>query len=264
MLSLSQRNEAEGVRIDDMPGRREFDVNIGKLLHRYLRKWWIIVLSTVLFALSAYFYTANYVTPRYQASVMIYVNNTKGVISDSITDSNLTASAQLVRTYINMIRRDSVLDKVADQLGDDYSAAMIRANMSALQVQDTELFYVAISDVNPERAARIANAIADVAPEAIESFIEGSSTKVVDYAKVPTASFYPSYSKNIQLGALIGFALPIGILTLMHFLDSKIYDEEDLELAFDHLVLGSIPIFKQRDHKPVQHSTRSKKRRSQA
>ena len=222
---------------------REIEIDVRKLFRFYLKNWWLILLCCVLLACAAYFYTANFITPLYQASVTIYVNNTKGGQIEAITGSNLTASQQLVSTYINMIRSDTVLDKVADSLGDEYSAVYIRSVMSAQQVGDTELFYVSISCPDPEQSALIANAVAEVAPGEIESFVEGSSTKIIDYAKVPSYSHYPNYSSNVQLGALLGCVLAIAILTIRHLLDVKLTDEEDVEQLFNLPVLGNIPLF---------------------
>ncbi|MGI6498418.1 MAG: YveK family protein [Oscillospiraceae bacterium] len=219
----------------------EFDIR--KLFRFYLKKWWLILLCGALLACAAYFYTANFVTPLYQASVTIYVNNTKSGQVDSITGSSLTASQQLVSTYINMIRSDTVLDKVVDSLGEGYSASYIRSAMSAQQVDNTELFYVIISGPDPERIALIANTVAEIAPREIESFVDGSSTKIIDYAKVPSRSYYPSYGGNTQLGGLVGCLLAVMFLTLHHLLDVKLDTEEDFEQMFDIPVLGSIPIF---------------------
>ena len=92
-------------------------------------------------------------------------------------------------------------------------------------------------------AAFIANAVAEVAPGEIESFVEGSSTKIVDYAKVPESPYSPSYRKNIMLGAAVGVVLIVAILTVRDLLDVRIKREEDLLEISDLPVLGRIPVF---------------------
>lgn len=64
----------------------------------------------------ALLYTMKFVTPLYQASITIYVNNVRsGERIDYISGSNLQASQQLVNTYSNIIRSDTVLAKVIDE-----------------------------------------------------------------------------------------------------------------------------------------------------
>ena len=123
------------------------------------------------------------------------------------------------------------------------SAAQIRSVMSTSQVGDTELFKVHITHPKPEMAAKIANAIAEVAPGEIESFVEGSSTKIIDYAKVPKTPSSPNVSKNCTFGGILGCALALAYLTLRVLLDVKIREELQLTAMFDIPVLGQIPAF---------------------
>ncbi|OUN19918.1 hypothetical protein B5G34_16695 [Flavonifractor sp. An82] len=224
--------------------KENMEIDLMRLLFLYLRKWWLILLCAIIGGGIMYFYTANFVTPMYQAGVTIYVNNIEsGQQIDYISGSNLTASQQLVSTYVNIIRSDTVLEKVADSMEMDISAEYIRSIMSASQVGETELFDVYISHPDPEMAALIANAVAEVAPGEIESFVEGSSTKIVDYAKVPESPYSPSYRKNIMLGAAVGVVLIVAILTVRDLLDVRIKREEDLLEISDLPVLGRIPVF---------------------
>ena len=131
-----------------------------------------------------------------------------------ISAANLATSQQLVNTYVNIIRSDTVLEKVVKNAKLDYSAAEIRGMMTTAQVDETELFSVYISHPDPEMAAKIANAVATVAPGEIEEFVEGSSTKIIDHAKVPTSRYTPSYRKNTLLGCAAGLLrlIPTGRL----------------------------------------------------
>ena len=224
--------------------KEDMEIDLTKLLLLYLHKWWLILLCAIVGGGMMYVYTANFVTPMYQAGVTIYVNNIEsGQQIDYISGSNLTASQQLVSTYINIIRSDTVLEKVADSMEMDVSAEYIRSIMSASQVGETELFDVYISHPDPDMAAFIANAVAEVAPGEIENFVEGSSTKIVDYAKVPEAPYSPSYRKNLVLGAAAGVILIVAILTIRDLLDVRIKREEDLMEISDLPVLGRIPVF---------------------
>lgn len=226
------------------------EIDLQKLLWAYLRKWWLIVVCGLVVAAAALLYTMNCVTPLYRASVTIYVNNiSAGERIDYISGSNLSAAQQLVSTYVNIIRSDSVLQKVVDQSGLDYSAAQIRSYMSAAQVGETELFNVYITHSSPQMAAQIANAVAEVAPGEIEKIVEGSSTKIIDYATVPAGRYSPNYSKNTMLGAVVGVVLAVAYVTLRHLLDVRLKDEDELVQMFDLPVLGRIPSFSQLNSK---------------
>jgi len=224
--------------------RNEIEIDIQKLLMVYLGKWWLIVVCGVLAAVVALAVTRFAITPKYQANIMIYVNNSRsGEQVDYISGSNLSASQQLVNTYVNIIKSDTVLTKVIETAGIDCSAEEIRKMMTTSQVDKTEIFEVHITHEDSEMAAHIANVIADVAPGEIEEFVEGSSTKIIDYAKVPDKRHSPSYTKNTVLGGIIGGLVAVAYVTVRFLMDVRIKDEDDLSQLFDYPILGQVPSF---------------------
>lgn len=224
--------------------REIMEIDLWKLIMVFVQRWKLIVASGLVMALLAFGYTAQFVTPLYRANVTIYVNNINANETiEYISASNLATAQQLVNTYVNMIRSNTVLEKVADSAGLNYTPAQIRSMMTASQKGETELFDVFISHPDPEMAARIANAIAEVAPDEIAEFVEGSSTKIIDYAQVPEHYYTPSYQRNIAVGGIIGLLLSAGWVFLGHVLDVRVKDEEDLAAMYDLPLLGQIPNF---------------------
>lgn len=223
-------------------------IDFQELMFTYLRYWWFLAICAVVAAAAVLFYSVNFIVPRYRASVTVYVNNAKETHStELITNINLAVSQRLVGTYIKIIDSDSVLETVAEaveeETGVPFTASAIRGMMTAEQVEETELFKVHISNKDPEMAAIIANGIATVAPGKISEYVVGSSTKIVDYAKVPTTRYTPSHRNNAMLGAVAGFALALIYLTIRYLMDVRINDSDDLEQLFEYAVLGQVPNF---------------------
>ena len=222
------------------------EIDLKDLLVLLIRRIWIILLCALTAGALAYVYTANFITPLYRASVTIYVNNLSAQAAQSvdyISAGNLATSQQLVNTYVNIIRSRTVLEKVVEETGMNVTADDIRDMLSASSIDETEIFEVYVTSPNPEQAAEIANAVAQVAPGVIADIVEGSSTKVIDYAVVPTARYYPSFRSNTLVGCCIGGALAAAVLALRFMMDTSVKSEEDLEEMFQLPVLGSIPSF---------------------
>lgn len=222
------------------------EIDLLKLAAAYLRKWWLIVIFGLVGAGIALAISVYLIVPQYQASVTIYVNN-YSVNKDQgyVTSSDLSTAQKLVKTYTSMLTSDSVLEKVAASTGYDYSAGELRGFISTQQVESTEIFEVYVTHPDPKIAANLANAIARTAPDAIADFVEGSSTKIIDYAKTPTGRHSPSYTKNTIIGGLIGGILILAILTLEFLMDVRIKNEQDLGALCDVPILGQIPDFSQ-------------------
>lgn len=218
------------------------ELNLTEIVSAILQKIWLVVLCAVVAGALMYGYTAHFVTPMYRSSVTIYVNNTVATTgSQGISASDLATSQRLVQTYINILKSDTVLQKVAEKADLGVSAASIRRMMSASAMGETEVFSVYISNADPKAAAKIANAIAEVAPAEIAYFVEGSSTKIVDYAKVASAPYSPNVTNNTTIGMVVGAVLAICIIILQTLLDVRVKGEEDLAAISEAPVLGLIP-----------------------
>lgn len=220
------------------------EIDLRKLFAACLRKAWLIVAFAVAAALLGWYWTANFVTPMYEANIRVYVNSIKtGQQIDSISSGSLATAQRLVLTYVEMIKSDTVLEKVAEAAEEGITAKEIRRSLSAAQVGETELFDVIITHSDPEKAAHIANAMAAVAPAEIERFVEGSSAKIIDYAKVPATPASPNVFRNVVFSAFLGGVAAVALLTLQFLMDVRIKEEEDLQAIFDIPVLGQIPEF---------------------
>lgn len=222
------------------------ELNLTEIFSALVRKIWLIILLAVIAGALAFGYTKNFVTPMYRSGVTIYVNNRVTSRDDgSVSAADLATSQRLVATYIQILSSDTVLQKVAEAVKTDHniqiSAAGIRGRMTAGAKDNTEVFDVYISDADPKKAAIIANAIAEIAPGEIGYFVEGSSTKIVDYAKVASAPYTPNTSRNTTFGMVGGAFVAVIIVVLQTLLDVRIKGEEDLAAISSAPVLGMIP-----------------------
>ena len=222
------------------------EIDLLKLFSAYLRRWWLIVLCCIIAAAGTWAFSTRFITPMYRAGVTIYVNNSSsGERIESITSGSLNVSQQLVETYVNIIKSDTVLEKVINAANLNCTAAQLREMLSTQQLAKTEMFKVYILHPDPDQAAYIANAVAEEAPEAIEEFVVGSSTKIIDHAKEPQKPYSPNIKRNTLIGGAVGVVLALIYLTLAFLLDVRIKNEEDLTAIADYPVLGQIPEFSQ-------------------
>lgn len=222
------------------------ELNLQELFYAMINRIWLIVLSAVILAVAVYIYSANFITPRYKASVTLYVNNTSQESSE-ISSSDLATAQRLVDTYVAILAQSSTLEKVADQVyqetGKKISWEAIYNSMAAAAINETEVFTITITHTNAKMATAIANAVADVAPGVIESIVVGSSAKIVNRARLPKAPFAPNNTKNAIYGAIAGALLAIAYVVIWILTDVRINSEEDLAVISTAPVLGLIPNF---------------------
>ncbi len=94
----------------------ETEIDMSKMLHYYLQNWLALIAGALVCALAALLVTVIFITPEYQSSVTVYVNNTTSTQGmEAITGTNLNAAQQLVSTYVNIIKSDTVLEEVIEK-----------------------------------------------------------------------------------------------------------------------------------------------------
>lgn len=217
------------------------EIDLRELFKVLLKRAWIVVLCAIIVGTSVLVYTINFVTPQYQANVTIYVNNNSGKESAYISSSDLAVALRLVSTYVNIIQSNTVLDKVIAETGLMLTTSQVRSMISAEVVGETEMFKVTVTTPNPQMSADLANAIAVVAPDEIAAIIEGSSAKIIDYARVPLGRSSPNYTTNTVIGAFVGAILAIVVILVQNLLDMRVRNEEELTKICSVPVLGVIP-----------------------
>ncbi len=169
-------------------------IHLDELLKLLLRHIVVIILSTLLLGGVGFSIARFAITPLYQSSIKMYVNNSVSS-STSITSSDLSAAQSLVDTYAVVLTSYPTISAVIEQTGVDYSYGQLCNMISTSSVNDTEVFSVTVTSSDPIEAAEIANAIAEIAPEQIMDVVIGSSVKVIEYARVPTQKA-PPVSEN--------------------------------------------------------------------
>lgn len=201
----------------------------------------IIVLTTVLFGMIGYVLAAYFTTPLYTAKASMYVYSNSNKTNTNITYSDLTASQELVNTYLVVLMSDNLLNQVIANLNLQLTTQSIRSKMSAAAIDNTQSFSISYTDADPNQAQTVVNAVVKLASSEITRVIKAGGAEVIDYAKVPNTKSSPRISNNVISGAVIGFILSSGIFISVALLDTKIRHEEDITENYELPVLASIP-----------------------
>lgn len=187
----------------------EIVINLRDVISVFLKRWWIILIATLLGGVLLFGYaTATYV-PTYKSTAKMYVNNRA---NDSMgnqigtSQGDIYAAQALVNTYCEMIKTRMTLEAVIKEAELDYTYERLLSMLSCGSENGTEVLYVSIVSHDPEEAKLIVNTILKVVPERIEDIMEGSSVKTVDPAVSGKRLSSGTTTKAI-IGAAIGLVL---------------------------------------------------------
>ncbi len=121
-----------------------------------IKWWWLIALSTAIAAGFSYYASAQ--SPRiYQSATTLMVG--QALQTPNPDSLQVYAANQLAATYVQIVRREPVMQAVVDDLQLPMSWQQVAAQTSAALVQGTQLIEIRFVDTNPQRAKLIADAI---------------------------------------------------------------------------------------------------------
>lgn len=223
------------------------DVYIPDLLWRLWKRKFPILFGAIIGAAMLLAFTFYFITPLYEASVTLYVNNSSTQESSNyITQSDLSASVQLVNTYNAIILSDVVMQDVIDTTGIQISIDELANILDVSSVNNTEVFKVTVRYQDPEKAAEIVNVIAEIVPDRTAKIVKGSSVEVINYARVPTEITFPDYKFMSILGFAIGMILVSCYFLLKEMMDTRIKTVSDFA-RWKYPLLVSVPNLKNKN-----------------
>lgn len=203
-----------------------------------------LIFVTLAAALVGFMASKFLMTPKYDSSALMIVN-TRQDVNANVTSDQINSATKLVSTYSIIIKSDTVLQQVIDNLGLNLTYAKLNKRVTVAAVDDTQVMKITVQSDSPEWARQVCEQIITVAPDVIKEAVEAGSVKVISNPSLATEPVSPNIKKNTMLAAAVGFVLVIGIIVLQVLLDNKINTEEDVTKYLDMTVLGVIPQYDQ-------------------
>ena len=113
----------------------EIEIDLLQLFRALWRNALVIILVAILLGGLAFGGTYMFISPTYQATAMMYVNNSTvsvGSTNFSITSGELSAAQTLVDTYIVILNTRTTLEEVIEESGIPYTVDQLKINKMIL------------------------------------------------------------------------------------------------------------------------------------
>ena len=204
----------------------------------------IIIAVSIIFAIISFAYTSVFIPKEYTSRVKLYVEtNADSTQSNYNALNSMNYAKNVVPTYIEMLGTTKFYTAVASTLNDKYLPSDLSKKITFKIVEDTEVFEAVVVDKNPLEAKTIADAVAQTAPEVLESFNDNANLKVVDDATLPKSPSSPNVTKNVLIAFAAGLILSLVFAFAREFFDTKIKYNRDMNEILGLPVLSAIPDF---------------------
>lgn len=222
----------------------EKEIKISDVVGLILSKKWIILSCVLLCAIGTYVYSAFFVDPVYTSTGKLYVSNVQDKRNNNVELSEMTTSARLVNTYVEILKSEYFTNKIAEEVNLGYSGQEIKKMLSMASINNTEILQININCEDPNHAAAILNTILYSADEELIRVVKAGSVSIIDNGKVPIEPSAPNVMSNTVLGAILGAFLSAVIIIAILLLDVTVRSEDELSDKYGYPILGVIPPIK--------------------
>lgn len=196
-----------------------------------------MIAAVAVAAIISYFF----LTPIYQASTQILVNQQK-VEQQAFNSQDIQTNLQLINTYNVIIKSPVILSKVIENLDLDITPAALNSQITVSSEQNSQVVNVTVQDPEPYKAVDIANTTAEVFQTEIANLMKVDNVNILSpavYAENPKP-VKPDPVLNMAIAAVVGLMLGVGIAFLLEYLDTTVKTEQDIEDLLELPILGIV------------------------
>ncbi|MFJ7509852.1 YveK family protein [Peribacillus simplex] len=218
----------------------EETISIKDIFKTLKKRWKLIMLLTLIAALISGTISYFLLTPVYQSSTQILVNQKK---SENQLDYNqIQSNIDMINTYSVIIKSPAILEKVIDELELEESVDQLSEKITINSQENSQVFSLTVQDSNPTKAVQIANTVSETFQKEIKDIMNVDNVSVLAKAEIkdnPTP-VKPNPVLNIAIAVVVGLMAGVGLAFLLEYMDNTIKDEDDIERLLELPILGSI------------------------
>lgn len=221
---------------------KETEIDL-KVILNILRKNIIpIILVMIIFAAGTFIFSKFFIEKKYEASAMLIVNN-KSSESAAINPNEIVAAQDLAEVYAIIIKSDTVLQQVIDDLKLNMSYETLRNAITVSSINSTQVIQISMIHTNAEFAKKVVESIVEIAPPIIKDKVEAGSVNLISEAKISNNGnpVSPNVTKNTLLGAFVGLVLILLVIIIKEVFNNTFKTEDDIVKTLDIPLIGVIP-----------------------
>ncbi|SDZ63317.1 Capsular polysaccharide biosynthesis protein [Evansella caseinilytica] len=203
-------------------------------------KWLILItsLSVLISASASYFF----LTPTYQASTMLLVNQSQKQ-EEFYTSGDIRTNIELINTYKVIILSPRILEQVVEELALDLTHKELSRQIQVGSASESQVVSIVVEDMDPVLAAEIANTTAQVFQREIIAIMNVDNVSIVSPAEPDNVPIKPNHLFYMVFAFVIGLFAAVTVILLLEAFDKSIQSEEDVEKVLELPVLGVIMVF---------------------
>lgn len=220
----------------------EDKISLQEILQNLKKHSGLIIAITLVSLIVSAVVTFFILTPQYQASTQILVNQAQNEEAQSST-ADIESSRELISTYNVIITSPAILEPTINSTNFNGSVADLRSKITVSAEEESQIATVTVQDEDPERVVVLANTIGQTFEQNISNIMNVDNVSILSEAQTVDSEnpVTPQPFLNLAIALFVGLITGICIAFLLEYLDKSIKTEQDIEKKLSLPVLGSVP-----------------------
>ncbi|GGA98333.1 capsule biosynthesis protein [Macrococcus hajekii] len=188
--------------------------------------------------------TSFLIEPIYETNTQVLVSQSQS--RETITNTDIQASLQLVNTYSDIIKSPSILEEVVKNLDLEYGTSGLSSMIDVSSQNQSQVLNISVTNEKPETAEKIANELANVFQKKIPKIMNVDNVSILAKADVGDnpQPIFPKPIINLGLGIIVGGLIGLALALFRSMLDKRITTEDDVQKYLELPVMGTVAEFK--------------------
>lgn len=212
-------------------------IDIKEILYLFKKKFWIILLVTIISTGIGYYKTTTMVT-RYQGFSKVFVG--KGdTLLNYYPEMELKYYTELMNTFNEVIKVDNTLNDSLKKTNSNKTAAEVRGGITITGSQKSPIFTITYTSLSSDGMTEVIQAVSNEFSDYIKKMMPDTKPKIIDEARVYPIT--PNKKRVLLIAFAIGLIISIGIVLVLDYLDDTVKTRDRLEKILPIPVLGELP-----------------------
>ncbi|PAD35267.1 YveK family protein [Terribacillus saccharophilus] len=234
-----------------------------KEIFAILRKRILMIISLIIsFAAIAFLVSYFLITPTYEASASVVVNQEENVDVSTLNNA-IQSNISLINTYKIVMISPVILDEVSKEMNLSLSSSALAEKIEVTSEADTQIITVTATDTSQAKAAELANTTVTVFQNEIPELMNLENVKPLSLAEASEnpSPASPNILLNTAIALVVGAVIGIGLAFLLEYMDNTVKTESDIDKRLGIPVIGIISHMTEEDMKTNKQHAPNKNRR---
>lgn len=209
----------------------------------YLKKYALVALIVaVIAAAGTAVYDLGIKQKLYKShtTVVLAQDNTKAESATTTTLNDININQKLVSTYSEIVKSKRVLQEAIDKLELDTTPEKLAKQINVTAIEDTEIIKIAVSDPDAERAAAIANKVAEIFATTVHDTFGLNNATILDEAEANNIQSNNTTLRDLAIALLLSVFGVVAVAFVIYYFDDSVKYSEELESQVKMPIAGKV------------------------